>query len=144
MMKRIIGVDYGTRRIGIAISDPLGITARGLESIPNRDGDNSAALARLIELVKEYEVETLVFGLPKRSDGKPSESEAKTRAFAELLAANCSCQIHFLDERFTTRIAHQILNASSIKGARRKREVVDQVAAEVILKDYLESQRTVL
>lgn len=145
-MKRIMAMDYGTRRIGLALSDPLGITARGLETVANSLTDPEPAVRRILDLTVQYAVSELVVGIPKRTDGRPSESETKMREFTTRLEAaakerNCVLSLVFRDERFTTKIAHQWLNQSNCKGAKSKRDVVDQVAAEVILRDYLESVR---
>lgn len=139
-MKRYIGIDYGTARIGLALSDPLGITARGLETVRWNGTDPDWAMARILELAAEYKISAFVVGLPKRTDLRPSESEDKARAFAARLAEESGLEVFLRDERLTTVMAHQYLRAGGVK-KENKRNVVDQVAAEIILQDFLEEQR---
>lgn len=145
-MKRILAIDYGSKRIGVAISDPLGITARGLETINNREKDLLPACDRLIELLVANKIDNLVVGLPKRTDGLQSQTEIKVYEFVNLLKYRYKGElnIEFVDERFTSTIANNILKQSSKKGAKEKRNVVDQLAAEIILQDYLEKIRKIL
>lgn len=137
---RYMGIDYGTVRIGVAVSDPLGVVARGLETIKVKRHDPDYALGRIIELIKEYEVGTVVVGLPRRTDNRPGPSEDNARALAEAIKAGTGVEVVLQDERFTSVIANRILRDSTVK-ADKKRDVVDQVAAEVILRDYLEQVR---
>ncbi|MGI6077284.1 MAG: Holliday junction resolvase RuvX [Fastidiosipilaceae bacterium] len=137
---RYMAIDYGTVRIGVAISDPLGVVARGLETIKVKKHDPQAAVERIVELVKTYEVGTVIVGLPRRTDNKVGESETKARELAVALEARVEIPVIMQDERFTSVIANRILRDSTVK-ARDKRSVVDQVAAEVILRDYLEKIR---
>ncbi len=139
-MERLMAIDYGTKRIGVAISDVLGITARGLETIKNKEMDLTIACNRLIELLREYSISKLIVGLPKRTDGNEGESADKVRKFVDLLLASIDFEldIEYKDERFTSTIANRLLNQSNRKGSMEKRKVVDQIAAEIILQDYLD------
>lgn len=139
-MERFLGIDYGTARIGLAVSDPLGITAGGIETVRWNGQDISWAMARILELAEEYQVTAFVVGLPKRTDLKYSESEEKARAFAEELKERSGLEVYLRDERLTTVMAHQYLRSSRVK-KENKRNVVDQVAAEIILQDFLEERR---
>lgn len=139
--ERFLGIDYGDKRIGTALSDPLGITARGLETINWNGIDNTWAVDRLVTLVAEHQVSAIIMGLPRRTDGKASESEAKARALAAELESRTGKPVIFKDERYTTVIASRFLRETGVRGAKRK-AVVDQVAAEIILQEYLESRRT--
>lgn len=139
-MERYLGIDYGMARIGVALSDPLGITARGLETVRWNGEDISWALNRILELAKTYQVTAFVVGLPKRTDMRPGEAEEKARAFAAQLEAVSGLTVYLRDERLTTVMAHQFLRESRVK-KENKRNVVDQVAAEIILQDFLEEQR---
>ena len=135
-MKRKMGIDYGTNRIGIAISDPLGITARGIETI-NWDGiKQEYAINRIRELSVEYEVDLVIVGLPKRTDGKFSESEEKAKDLANVLEKVLDAEVIMRDERYTTVIANRIMRETNVKNSKKK-GITDQIAAEILLQDYL-------
>lgn len=138
--ERYMAIDYGDARIGTAVSDPLGITARGLETINWNGRDWSWALDRLSALIEDLQITTVIMGLPRRTDGKVSESETKARAMGEELATRTGRPVLFRDERYTTVLASRVLRETGIRGQKRK-AVVDQVAAEIILQEYLESRR---
>lgn len=141
-MSRVLGIDYGSVRIGVAISDPMGLFARGIRTIPNKQGALPQIIEELLDLIKLQEVSEIVVGLPRRTDGKVSESEIAAREFGTTLQAAAGLPLTYFDERFTTVIAHQILNASAKKrNSQVKRQVVDQIAAEIILQNYLDSRR---
>ncbi len=140
LTERLLGIDYGDARIGTAISDPLGITARGLETINWNGRDNTWAVDRLVAIITDFKITTVVMGLPRRTDGKASESAAKAQALAEELIERTGCPVVYRDERYTTVLASRVLRETGVRGARRK-AVVDQVAAEIILQEYLESRR---
>lgn len=133
---RYMGIDYGTVRVGIAISDPLGMVARGIESIRVKKHDPDDLINRIIELVNIHDIGTIVLGLPRRTDGKVGASELGARALHDALQSKLDIPIILQDERFTSVIANRILMTSSVK-KNQKRDVVDQVAAEVILNEYL-------
>ncbi len=139
-MTRLLGIDYGMARIGVAVSDPLGITARGIETIRWNGRDIDWAMERLGELVREHGISAIVVGLPKRTDNKPGEAEEGAKAFAQALEAQTGLPVHLRDERLTTVMAHQFLRSGKVKKENR-RDVVDQVAAEIILQNFLEEQR---
>ena len=139
-MGRVMAIDFGTRRIGVALSDPLGIMAQGYETISWNGQDSEYALNRLAEIVKEKEVTTIVLGKPSRTDGSVSESEEKAVLFGSDLEAKVGIKPVFRDERFTTVIASQYLRQTGVSG-KNKKKVVDQVAAEIILQDFLDSRR---
>lgn len=130
-MSRVIGVDYGVRRIGVAISDGLGLTARPLEVMDPKDFRN-----RMAELVSEYEVSTVVIGLPNTLRGGESASTAGARALADELTG-LGVEVVFVDERFTSKMAESALLESGMK-RRDRRATVDKVAAAIILQTYLD------
>lgn len=136
-MGRIMGIDYGLRRIGIALSDVTHLIAKGYETINWNGRDIDWALNRISEIIKEQDVTDIVLGRPLRTDGTKSETEEKVEAFAALLTESCGLPIHYIDERFTTVIASQYLHAAGKKADKHKK-VIDQVAAEVLLQDYLD------
>lgn len=139
-MGRVMAIDFGMRRIGVALSDPMGIMASGLETINWNGQDPEYALDRLLAIVKEKEVKEIVLGKPSRTDGTMSESEEKAISFGEMLEEKVGIKPIFRDERFTTVIASQYLRQTGVSG-KDKKKVVDQVAAEIILQDFLDSRR---
>ncbi len=137
---RSMGVDYGERRVGIALSDPLGIIAGGLESIHWQGKDNSKVLERIAEICADYDVQRIILGLPRRTDGLVGSSELMVREFAEKLTEKTGLEVIFADERYTTVLATRIMQEANIKREKR-RSVVDQIAAEIILQSWLDQQR---
>ncbi|MDD2213226.1 MAG: Holliday junction resolvase RuvX [Oscillospiraceae bacterium] len=137
---RILGIDYGRSRIGVAVSDPLGITARGLETVRWNGRDQAAAVRRISELAREQQICAVVIGLPRRTDGKAGESAEAARAFADSLTESLGLEPVFWDERYTTVMAQRTLLEVGYR--KNKRDVIDQVAAEIILQEYLDKQRT--
>ena len=139
-MSRVMAIDFGMRRIGVAVSDPLRIMARGLETINWNGVDYEYALDRLSQIVKEKEISEIVMGKPSRTDGTISESEEKANLFGQLLEEKVGIRPVYRDERFTTVIASQFLRQTGVSG-KNKKKVVDQVAAEIILQEYLDITR---
>ena len=137
-MGRIMGIDYGLRRIGIALSDLTHLIAKGYETINWNGSDIGWAMDRIGQIIKDQDVTDIVLGRPLRTDGTGSETQEKVEAFAELLDEAYGLPIHYIDERFTTVIASRYLHASG-KNAKKQKGVIDQVAAEVFLQDYLDS-----
>ena len=137
-MARILAFDYGTKRIGIAVTDPLQIIATGLDTIHPKD---------IIEYIKKYlqmeQVEAFVIGEPKQMDGKPSESAQHVKGFSTLLKkAFPTIPQHWVDERFTSKLAQQTVMQSGLKKSdRRDKERVDAIAATIILQYFMEEQR---
>ena len=140
-MSRVMAIDFGMRRIGVAISDPLRIMAQGLETINWNGVDSGYAIDRLAEIVKEKEITEIVLGKPSRTDGSVSESEEKAVLFGKLLEETVGIRPVLRDERYTTVIASQFLRQTGVSG-KNKKKVVDQVAAEIILQEYLDISRT--
>lgn len=134
-MNRILGVDYGARRVGIAISDPLGLGATPLEVV-----DRSKALARISRLVEEQEVGMIVVGLPTGLSGGEGRSAEEARNFGAELERQTEAEVIFQDERFTSRIAEQRLLDAGMK-RRERRATVDRMAAAIILQDYLDGRK---
>ena len=134
-MQRIMGVDYGDVRTGIALSDPNRFLASGLYTIS--EGGMRATAKKVASLAAENDVGIIVIGLPKNMDGSEGASAQKIRAFAELVCGLTDAKIEFLDERVSTMAAHTILNITDTRGAKRK-SVVDTLSAEIILQNYLD------
>lgn len=139
MTKRIMGLDYGDKTVGVAISDPLGITAQGKEIIRRERPDKlRKTCARIEELIQEYEVEKIVLGLPKNMDGSEGIRVEKTKAFQEMIQRRTGLEVILWDERLTTVAADRYMDEAGIKGDKRK-AIVDEIAAVFILQGYLDS-----
>ena len=138
---RILGLDYGTKTVGVAISDPLLLTAQGLEII-RRDKENKIrhTLVRIEELCKEYEVERIVLGYPKHMNNDEGLRCEKTMEFKEMLERRCKVEVVLQDERLSTVSADNTMMECGIRREKRK-EYVDEIAAIFILQTYLESMR---
>lgn len=134
-MSRFLGVDCGSRRVGLALSDGLGLTAS-----PHSVVDRPDAVAAISSLAQEQDVVTIVVGLPTGLSGQESGSAADARSLAAELAATTGLEVVFHDERFTTRMADEALLQSGMK-RRKRRDTVDKVAAAIILQDFLDSRR---
>ena len=140
---RKIGLDVGDRTIGVAVSDPLDITAQGITTI-ERIGIKKDTTA-VIDYIKEYECDTVIVGLPLKLDGSDSPQTEKVRAFREKLENKLksigmgNVKIEYYDERLTTVMAERVLLEADLSRKRRK-EVIDKQAAVIILQGYLDSQ----
>ncbi|WP_256760089.1 Holliday junction resolvase RuvX [Cohnella sp. WQ 127256] len=133
---RIMGLDYGERRIGVAMSDLFGWTAQGLEVIDQKVITDP--MARIAELIKQYEVESIVVGLPKNMNGTVGPSGEYCIAFAESIKQTLSLPVKLWDERLTTVSAERTLLEADV--SRRKRKlVIDKMAAAIMLQSYLDS-----
>ncbi len=138
---RILGLDFGSKTVGVAISDPLLITAQSLETIV-RESPNKLrrTYARIEEIVAEYGVEKIVVGLPKHMNDDEGERALLTREFADKLSRRTGMEIIMWDERLTTVMAERVLQESGVRRENRK-TYIDSVAATFILQDYLDSIR---
>lgn len=133
---RIMGIDYGDSRVGIALSDPLGITAQGLATLPNKV--YSKMLDNLVSLVCEHNVTKIVLGMPKNLNGTSGDRAEVTENFRKDLESRLpDTEIVLWDERLTTVQAAGILNVTNTRGRDRK-NVIDTVAASIILQSYLD------
>lgn len=137
-MQRIMGIDYGDARVGVAVSDPLGITAQGLETIKNTGG--KALFCRLAELIDKYNPAAVVVGYPKNMNGTLGKRAKLTQDFADKLKKIYPGKIVLFDERLSTAEAVRSLNETNVRGKKRK-NVVDTVAAVLILQTYLDKTR---
>lgn len=135
---KILGVDYGDVRTGLAVSDALGFLASGIGTI-RPGGMRNTAEAVAAEAVKQGAV-LIVVGLPKNMDGSEGFRAEAVRAFSALLAEYTDIPYTFYDERLSTAEAHQILNLTDVGGKKRKK-VIDTLSAEIILQNYLDSHR---
>ena len=135
-MSRKLGIDYGIARTGIAITDELGITAQGLETITS-NGNDKIILKRLEELLNTYNIDTFVIGNPLNMDGTPSKRTAETESFIHKIKSRFNnIEIVSVDERLTTVEAHKTMNYLNIDN-KKKKSVVDTIAAVYILENYI-------
>ena len=129
-----MGIDFGDARVGVAVCDELGITAQGVGTVKN--GGIKKLLAELDAIIKEYNPEEIVIGLPKNMDGTEGFRAEATYKFAKRLGEIYDGKIEFVDERLTTVGATQFLNATNTRGGKRK-DVIDTVSACLILETYM-------
>jgi putative Holliday junction resolvase len=138
---RILGLDYGTKTTGVAVSDPFGWTAQGLEIIRRQEDEHiKPTLARICELCSEYKVEKIVLGLPKNMNNTIGERGEKTLLFKEKLEARLKLPVITWDERLSTVAAESVLLEADVSRKNRKK-VIDKLAATIILQNYLDSIR---
>jgi len=134
-MKRILGIDMGDARIGLALSDELGMLAHPLETVTVKEhADPAAYIAKIVEREK---IETVVLGMPRNMNGTYGPAAEKAKAFAEQLKAKTGFAVKFWDERLTTVAAQKSLHESG-RNVKQGRAVIDQVAAQMILQGYLD------
>lgn len=134
-----MGLDYGSKTVGVAISDPLKITAQGIETIQRKEENKlRKTLARIEELAKEYEVEQIVLGFPKNMNNTIGERAEKSLELKEMLERRTGLPVVMWDERLTTVEAERTLIESNVRRENRKK-YVDKIAAVFILQNYLDS-----
>ena len=139
---RILGLDFGSKTVGVAVSDGLLLTAQGVETIERKDENKlRKTCARIEELIAEYEITEIVLGLPKNMNNTEGERVEKTKAFGEMLERRTGLPVHYWDELLTTVAAEQILMESGVRRENRK-AVIDKVAAGLILQGYLDCLKT--
>ena len=135
---RIMGLDYGSVTVGVAISDELLLTAQGIETIRRKkENQLRQTLQRIEELIEEYGVEQIVLGYPKNMNNSIGERAQKSEEFAEDLKRRTGLPVVLWDERLTTVAAHRVLNQGAV-GLSKKMQVVDKLAAVLILQGYLD------
>ena len=137
---RVMGLDYGSKTGGVALSDPLGLTAQGIETIWRRDENKlRKTCARIEELIREYEVERIVLGLPRHMNSDVGDRAEKSLEFGEMLRRRTGLEVVMWDERLTTVEAERILIESNVRREDRKK-YIDKIAAVFILQGYLDSK----
>ena len=136
---RILGLDYGSKTVGVAVSDPLGLTAQAVETIWRKQENHlRQKLARIDELAAEYQVERIVLGYPKNMNNTIGERAEKALEFQQMLEKRTGLQVIMWDERLTTVEANRTLMEASVRRENRKK-YLDQLAAVFILQGYLDS-----
>ncbi len=136
---RIMGLDYGTKTVGVAISDALLLTAQGIETIERKEENKlRRTCARIEELIREYDVDRIVLGLPKHMNNDIGERAEKSIEFGEMLKKRTGLEVIMWDERMTTVSAERVLIESDVRRENRKK-YVDKIAAVFILQGYLDA-----
>lgn len=136
-MSRILAVDYGKKRTGLAVTDPLQIIANGLVTVPTAE-----LYDYLVKYTQTEQVELIVVGEPKQPNGEPSENLARVREFVARWRKRQQIPVVYYDERFTSVLAHKaMLDGGLRKKARQNKALVDEISATIILQSYLESKR---
>jgi putative holliday junction resolvase len=136
---RILAIDYGSRRMGLAVSDPLGITAQGLETLERKN--KRSDFARLEKTVREYQVREIVLGNPLRMSGEAGTQSQKVAEFAEELRQRFLIPVHLWDERLTSAEANRLLREAELS-IRKRAQAVDRMAAVLILQSFLQARAT--
>jgi putative Holliday junction resolvase len=134
---RVLGLDVGSRRIGLAVSDPLGLTAQGLETLQRQN--KRLDFEKLQQVIREYQVSEIVVGYPLRMSGEEGIQAEKMQLFAEELRQWFKLPVHLWDERLTSTQANRLLRETDMS-IRRRGQVVDQMAAVLILQNWMESR----
>lgn len=137
LLIRILGIDLGTKRIGVALSDALGLTAQGLTVIQRQGRQRD--LAQVMDLVRKHEVQEIVIGLPRHLDGRLGEGAEEALAWARDLQERLGLPVHTWDERLTTMQAERVLLQADVS-RRKRRQVIDKMAAGLILQAFLDNR----
>ncbi|HEM4685325.1 TPA: Holliday junction resolvase RuvX [Streptococcus suis] len=135
---RIMGLDVGSKTVGVAISDPLGFTAQGLEIVPIDEEKGEFGLERLTELVEQYKVDKFVVGLPKNMNNTSGPRVEASQAYGDLLTERYKLPVDYQDERLTTVAAERMLIEQADISRGKRKKVIDKLAAQLILQNYLD------
>lgn len=135
---RIIGLDVGSKTVGVAVSDPLGFTAQGLEIIPINEAKGEFGFDRLADLVKDYKVEKFVVGLPKNMNNTSGPRVEASQAYGDKITELFNLPVEYQDERLTTVQAERMLVEQADISRGKRKKVIDKLAAQLILQNYLD------
>jgi len=141
---RLMGLDVGSRTVGVAVSDMLGWTAQGVEIVQINEDEQEFGLDRIAELVKENEVVGFVLGLPKNMNNTSGPRVEAAKAYGELLKEKFNLPIDFIDERLTTVEAERMLVEQADASRKKRKKVIDKLAASLILQNYLDAKGKLL
>jgi putative holliday junction resolvase len=137
---RVMGLDVGSKTVGVAISDALGWTAQGIETVRINEEEGEFRIDRIKELAQEYEVESVVVGLPKNMNNTIGPRGKASKAYGELIQSELAIPVKYWDERLSTMAAERVLLEADVSRKKRKK-VIDKMAAMMILQGYLDSQK---
>ena len=140
-MKRYLGLDVGSRTVGVAVSDPLGLTAQGLEIIRINEDQEEFGLDRLGELIDSYQATKVVIGLPKNMNNSEGPRAEASRAYGDRVKQHFDLEVVYLDERLTTTQAERMLIEAGDVSRKKRKQVIDKLAAVLILQTYLDQER---
>ncbi|EEJ70977.1 Holliday junction resolvase RuvX [Lactobacillus ultunensis] len=139
---RLLGLDVGSKTVGVAVSDELGITAQKLETIHIDETKYNFGMRPLKKLVRQYDPDGFVLGLPKNMDGTSGASVARSKAYGKRLEDKFGLPVHYSDERLTTIESRRVLvEDAGIHDRKKRKQVIDQMAAVLILQNYLDLHR---
>lgn len=139
---RLLGLDVGSKTVGVAVSDELGITAQKLTTIPIDETRFNFGMKAIKKLVREYEPEAFVLGLPKNMDGTDGNSVIRSKTYGKRLEDKFGLPVHYSDERLTTIESERVLiEEAGMHDRKKRKEVIDQMAAVLILQNYLDQHR---
>ena len=134
-MERILGIDVGDKRIGVAVTDPLQITAQGVMTLKRKTRDDDLAAFR--DLIEKYEIKKVVAGLPLNMDGSESAQTRKTVNFCQFIKKRLNIEIIYIDERLTSAWSEKVLIEGNVSRENRK-DYIDMLAAQIILQSYMD------
>lgn len=137
---RVMGLDVGSKTVGVAVSDLFGWTAQGIETIKINENRDELGFNRLRELIEEYDIESIVVGLPKNMDGSIGDRAKISLSYGEKLKELFSLPVIFQDERLTTMQATRMLIEEGNTSRKKRKKVIDKLAAVMILQNYLDQQ----
>lgn len=137
---RILGLDVGSKTVGMAVSDPFGWTAQGLGILKIDEGNGVFGIEDILKVIAEYKVEKIVIGLPKNMDNSEGFRSEASRKYAALLSEQVSLPIDFQDERLTTVQAERMLISEGNVSRQKRKKVIDKLAAVILLQNYLDRQ----
>ena len=136
---RILGLDVGSRTVGVSVSDPMGWTAQGVEIIRINEDENEFGLQRLGEIIKEKQAKSVVVGLPKNMNNSEGPRAEAARNYAKMVEEHFELPTDFQDERLTTVQAERMLIEEADVSRKKRKQVIDKIAAEFILQNYLDA-----
>lgn len=137
-MKRLLGLDVGSKTVGVAVSDALGWTAQGLEIIPINENKKEFGIDRIDELVSEYNINAFVIGLPKNMNGSIGSRAEASLNYGDLLQNTFKLPVHYQDERLSSMQVNRMMVEEGNLSRKKRKQVVDKLAAVVILQSYLD------
>jgi putative holliday junction resolvase len=137
---RVMGLDVGSKTVGVAISDALGWTAQGIETVRINEEEGEFRIDRIKALAEEYEVDTIIVGMPKNMNNTIGPRGEASKAYGDLIQNELSIPVKYWDERLSTMAAERVLLEADVSRKKRKK-VIDKMAAMMILQGYLDSQK---
>lgn len=141
MMERYLGLDVGSKTVGVAVSDPFGWTAQGLETIAINENKEAFGLERLGEIIKEYQIKKVVVGLPKNMNGTLGPRAEASKAYGDLLVDEFDVEVFYEDERLTTAQAERAMIEQGDLSRRKREKIIDKIAAVMILQNFLDRKQ---